>query len=174
MSGLAIAGGIAAGAGSLLSSVANAAANVWATKKNIETAKSESALSRNFERQMASSQYQRAIEDMKAAGINPGSIGASLDSNSVPSAAAATGAYAQAPHFENMFSSAVAAAMANDKNITRKITQEMRDETALQVQRLRNEGLIQNEIQKKAMNHKSYNYQKRSRYDDYDVNFESL
>lgn len=161
-----------------LGALAQTGGSIYSTERNIANANYQAQLSRDFERDMASTQYQRAVKDMEAAGLNPGALGASMSANAVPSAVAATGAYAHTPDFGNMFSSAVSAAMSKDKNMTRKITQEMRDETALQVQRLRNQGLIENEIQKKAMKHKSYIHDKK---DDYtssalndDIRFEEL
>ena len=105
------AAGIAAG-GNLIGSI-------YSTERNIANANYQAQLSRDFEERMASTQYQRAIADMKAAGLNPAAIGQGMSSNSVPSAAAATGAYSHGFDFSNMFSSAVSAAMAKDKNITR-------------------------------------------------------
>ena len=149
------AGAIAAGIGTAAGSLGS---TIYGTERNIANSNWQAQIQRDFEERMASTQYQRAVEDMKAAGLNPAAIGSSMGSNAVPSGAAATGNYGHGgfADFSNIFSTATAAAMARDKNVTRKITQEMRDETALQVQKLRNEGAQFNELQKKGLGHKSY------------------
>ena len=149
---------------------------IYGTERNISNANYQAALNREFEEYMSSSSYQRAIADMEAAGLNPAAVGASMAGASTPSSAAAMGNYGHGSDFSHMFSSAVAAAMAKDKNMTRKITQEMRDETALQVQRLRNEGMVENEIQKKAMDHIAYRKKKDNgfEYKSSDVSFDEL
>lgn len=167
------AGAIAAGVGTAASSLAN---TFYSTERNIANSTLQASLDRQFQERMASSQYQRAVEDMKAAGLNPAAIGSGMGSNAVPSGAAATGNYGHGgfADFSNIFSTATAAAMARDKNVTRKITQEMRDETALQVQKLRNEGALQNELQKKELGHLTYRTLKQSKYSSSKVDWKSL
>ena len=111
---------------------------------------------------LASSIYSTE-RNMEAAGLNPAAIGASMGAASTPSSAAALGNYGHGSDFSNIFSSAVSAALAKDKNMANKVLQEMKDESALQVQRLRNEGRFQNEVQKKELGHLSYG---KKRYDD--------
>lgn len=162
----AVVGGIAAAAGTAASSIGS---TIYGTERNIANSNWQAQLQRDFEERMASTQYQRAVSDMKAAGLNPAAIGAGMSANGVPSGAAATGNYGHGgfADFSNIFSSAVSAAMARDKNVTNKILQEMKDETALQVQTLRNQGFLQNEKQrasnkqyleltKKGWGHRSY------------------
>ena len=148
-------GALAAGVGTAASSLAN---TFYSTERNIANSTLQASLDRQFQERMASTQYQRAVKDMEAAGLNPAAIGSGMGSNAVPSGAAAMGNYGHGgfADFSNIFSTATAAAMARDKNVTRKITQEMRDETALQVQKLRNEGAQFNELQKKGLGHRSF------------------
>ena len=150
-----VAGGIAAALGTAAGSLGS---TIYGTERNIANANYQAQLERDFQERMSSTQYQRAVKDMEAAGLNPAAIGSGMGSNAVPSGAAATGNYGHGgfADFSNIFSTATAAAMARDKNVTRKITQEMRDETALQVQKLRNEGAQFNELQKKGLGHRSY------------------
>lgn len=151
-----IAAGTAALIGAGITAAANTGSSIYSTERNLWHASDEAQKQRDFEREMANTQYQRAIVDMEAAGLNPAAIGQGMSSNSVPSSAAAIGNYGHAVDFSNIFSSAVSAAMARDKNVANKVLQEMKDETALQVQGLRSQGRIENEIQKKALGHSAY------------------
>lgn len=159
-------GGIAAAAGTAASSIGS---TIYGTERNIANSNYQAQLQREFEERMASTQYQRAVNDMKAAGLNPAAIGSGMSSDAVPSGAAATGNYGHGgfADFSNIFSSAVSAAMARDKNVSNKVMQEMKDETALQVQNLRNQGKIQNEIQKKELGHSAYRVLESKSYKKY-------
>lgn len=133
---------LAAGIGA----ASNIGQTIYTTERNVANSNWQAQVQREFEERMASSQYQRAVADMRAAGLNPGAIGAGgLGSNAVPSGAAATGNYGHAlgNDFTNVFSSAVSAAMAKDKDVTRKIVQQMKSETAEQVARIRNQGALE-------------------------------
>lgn len=153
-----VAAAIGAGALGLLSTAGNLGSTIYSTERNIANSNWQVQLQREFEERMANTQYQRAVADMKAAGLNPAAVGTGLGSNAVPTAAAATGNYGHTVgiDFSNLFSSAVSAAMAKDKNVTRQVLAEMHDETALQVQQMKNQGKIENEIQKKALGHSAY------------------
>lgn len=159
-------GGIAAAAGTAASSIGS---TIYGTERNIANSNYQAQLQREFEERMASTQYQRAVNDMKAAGLNPAAIGSGMSSNAVPSGAAATGNYGHGgfADFSNIFSSAVSAAMARDKNVSDKVLQEMKDETALYVQSMRNQGRIENEVQKKNLGHSAYRVQKDNSYKKY-------
>lgn len=146
---------IAAGAATAASSLGS---TIYGTERNIANSNWQAGIQREFEERMANSQYQRAVDDMRAAGLNPAAIGAGMGSNAVPSGAAATGNYGHGgfADFSNIFSTAAKAAMASDRNVANKIIQEMKDETALGVQALKNEGAQANEIQKKELGHSAY------------------
>lgn len=134
-----IAGAIAAGA---IGAGANIGQSIYSTERNIANANWQAQLQRDFEKEMASTQYQRAVSDMKAAGLNPGAIGAGMSSNAVPTASAATGNYGHTlgVDFSNIFGSAVQMAMSKDKNVASKVIEEMKVASAKEVQSLRNEG----------------------------------
>lgn len=136
--------------------VGNLGSSIYSTERNIANANYNIERQMQFEKEMASTQYQRAVRDMEAAGLNPGAVGASMQPAASASGNAATGNYGRPADFGNLFSNAVAAAMANDRNVSREIIQEMKSESALQVQRLRNQGFIENELQKKQLGHSAY------------------
>ena len=149
------AGAIAAGIGTAAGSLGG---TIYSTERNIANANWQAQLEREFQNYMSSTQYQRAVRDMQAAGLNPAAIGSGFGPNGIPSGAAAMGNYGHGgfADFSNIFSTAAKAAMASDKNVANKIVQEMKSETALQVQNLKNEGMQANEIQKKALGHSVY------------------
>lgn len=62
-----IGGGVISGIGSVVGGLINSGAQAEANKQNLE----EAARNRDFQRDMANTAYQRAIVDMKKAGINP-------------------------------------------------------------------------------------------------------
>lgn len=134
-----VAGAIAAGA---IGATSNIGQTIYSTERNIANANWQAQLQRDFEERMASTQYQRAVEDMKAAGLNPAAIGAGMNANAVPSASAATGNYGHVlgVDFSNIFGSAVQMAMSKDKNVASKVIEEMKVASAKEVQNLRNEG----------------------------------
>ena len=76
------AGAIAAGIGTAAGSLGS---TIYGTERNIANSNWQAQIQRDFEERMASTQYQRAVEDMKAAGLNPAAIGSSMGSNAVPS-----------------------------------------------------------------------------------------
>lgn len=105
----------------------------------------EAQKQRDFEKEMSDTSIQRQVADMKAAGINPASIGM-MGGASTPSAAAASsfgassgsipGASAassnigvtapfNANYFSNLFNTGMQMAMAKDKNFTEKVISEM-------------------------------------------------
>ena len=158
--------GTAALIGGIATAAANTGSSIYSTERNIYHSSEEAQKQRNFEERMASTQYQRAVADMEAAGLNPAAIGQGMTSNAVPSSAAATGNYGHAADFSNIFSSAVAAAMAKDKNMSREVVQQMRNESAEQVQLLRNQGYKELEGYKKLNQHSSYAVQASQRRAD--------
>lgn len=157
----------ALGAG--VGAVGNLGGTIYSTERNIANANYNIERQMAFEKEMASTQYQRAVRDMEAAGLNPAAIGASMSPAASAAGNSATGNYGHIADFSNLFSNAVAAAMANNRNVSREITQEMKSESALQVQRLRNEGLKENEIQKKALGHSAYHHKYSQRDSDRDI-----
>ena len=90
------AGGVASAAGGIVGSVLdwfNAdKQRTWATNENVlqrDFNAAEAQKQRDWEQYMSNTAYQRQVEDMRAAGINPGLINGS--GASVPSGAAASG-----------------------------------------------------------------------------------
>ena len=83
----AIGGGIASGIGGLL----DTATNFYQSKKNREFSAAEAQKQRDFEERMSNTAYQRAVEDMEKAGINP----AMALSNGGPGASTPTGSAAK-------------------------------------------------------------------------------
>lgn len=113
---------------------------------------------------MSSTQYQRAVQDLKAAGYNPASLGLGLNGASTPVGTAASQGYvpggamghssqANTSYFSNMFSNAAIAAISKDKNFMNKTIAEMYANNADQMNRYTNET-------RKAI----ANYSKVSRY----------
>lgn len=149
------AGAIAAGAVTAASSLGS---TLYGTERNIANSNWQAQVQRDFEERMASTQYRRAVKDMEAAGLNPAAIGSGAGPNAVPSGAAATGNYGHGgfADFSNIFNSAVSAAMAKDKNFADKVVQSMKNESAEQVQLLRNQGFKELEGYKKLNSHSSY------------------
>lgn len=109
----------------------------------------EAQKQRDFEKYMSDTAVQRQIADMQAAGINPASIGL-LGGASTPSAASASFGsipYGSTPsahpvntgYMTNLFSSAVQAAMAKDKNFMNKTIAEMYVANAKEMNKITND-----------------------------------
>lgn len=104
-----------------------------------EFSASEASKQRDFEERMSSTAYQRAITDMKAAGINPASIGGGSAASTPQGATAnASSASAGAPgagshnfrassNFDNILSSAINGMIAKDRDAAKYLADEFRD-----------------------------------------------
>ena len=129
----AIAGGaIAAGSG-IADTLINYGANKDLQHDTRVFNRTEAQKQRDWEQYMASTQYQRAIADMEAAGINPASMsGVNMQPSSVPSGSSAS---SSAPGFSsnsfggmsNIINSAVQGLLANDRNASRILAREIQD-----------------------------------------------
>ena len=141
-------------AGALAAGLATAATglgqSIYSTERNIANSNWQADINRDFQERMSSTAYQRAVNDMTAAGLNPNLILGNGASASSPVGSSATGNYGQmvAPQFGSIFNSAISQAMAKDKNVMRMVLQEMKDDTARGVQAMRNAGRVQLENEK--------------------------
>lgn len=154
--GLALAG---LGAG-LASGLANTATNIWSQKdqqafnseeamKAREFNSAEAEKQRQWEEQMSSTAYQRAVSDMKAAGLNPASIGGSSPASTPSGAMAnANNAYAvggsrlgalNSSYFTSLLSSAMQSSMMNNKDYFKEVMHSMNSINAKQVAQLEKE-----------------------------------
>lgn len=108
----------------------------------------EAQKQRDWEKMMSDTAYQRQIEDMKAAGINPASIGAAGGASTpvgstAQTSAAQTSAASSSAHahgsFDSLFSNAVALAMSKDRNFAREVVAEMYTSNAKQMNNVSNQ-----------------------------------
>lgn len=99
---------------------------------------SEAQKARDWSQQMASTEYQRAVADMQAAGLNPASLfGSNFVGGSVPGASNASGASASSFNtgfnshssntFGNLMSSAIQGMIAKDRDASKFLADEFRD-----------------------------------------------
>lgn len=110
----------------------------------------EAEKQRQFEKELSDTSYQRAVEDLKAAGLNPASVGLGLNGASSPSGAVAqiggipTGSAGHSGisnnnYFGSLFSSAVEYAMSKDRNFMNKTIAEMYTSNSRQMNELTNQ-----------------------------------
>lgn len=86
----------------------------------------EAARQREFEKEMSSTAYQRAVKDMEKAGLNPASLSGSAGGASTPTGAAASGYAGNAPSVNlgaglSGLSTALIFKAASDKQFAQKL-----------------------------------------------------
>lgn len=112
---------IAAGS-NILGGIMGNNANAKQAEKNRQFEDQQASRQMDFQREMSTTEYQRAVADMRAAGINP-ILAAKLGGNSSPSGASGSGSSA---HMENVLSEAGAVPMALQKaKADLELTQQM-------------------------------------------------
>lgn len=102
---------IIAGGSSLLGGIFGNKANAKQASVNRDFENEQAERQMAFQERMATTEYQRAVADMRAAGINP-ILAAKLGGNSSPSGASGSGSSA---HMENVLSEAGAVPLAIQK-----------------------------------------------------------
>nr|DAE25651.1 MAG TPA: minor capsid protein [Microviridae sp. ctMIi2] len=93
---------IIAGGSSLLGGILGNSSNAKQAEKNRNFENEQAERQMAFQERMATTEYQRAVADMRAAGINP-ILAAKLGGNSSPSGASGSGSSA---HMENVLAEA--------------------------------------------------------------------
>lgn len=144
------------GAG-LATGLANTGTNVWSQKdaqefnaqealKQREFSSAEAQKQREFEERMSNTSYQRALSDMKVAGINPNVLGmsggASTPSSSIPSAFAAQSASHNIGSFNSslfgsLMSTAVSRELMTNKGFRDKVFDSMQATSAKEIGQLK-------------------------------------
>lgn len=129
----------------------------------------QAAVQRSWEKEMSNSQYQRAIADMEAAGLNPASlVGSSPSGAGVPNAAAASAGIGStgsssvrgSNSLGSLYSSAIQGMIAKDRDAAKFLADELRDNAkhAHKMEEIA-EAISEHkslEAYKKEIGHKSY------------------
>lgn len=148
--------------GSVGASAANAGINYAGNKALQEDAQqfnsAEAQKNRDFNEYLSSTEYQRAVADAYAAGINMAAVGTAGGASSPSSGAASSGMNSFNSGMANFFQSAMATAVASDKKVYDKVLTEMKAQSAQQVQQLRNAGRMAIEQYKNSHNSTGYRY----------------
>lgn len=92
------------------------ALGIGAQRRSQEFNSAEAQKTRNWQEQMSNTAYQRAVNDMKAAGLNPALMYGSGGAESTPSGATASSGGGGIGSAANILSSAANLISANEKN----------------------------------------------------------
>ncbi len=151
----ALAGGLTAGS--------NAISQAWSQRFNADQAQisrdfnaDQAQISRDWSKEMASTAYQRQVEDMKKAGINPallmgGTAGAS-SGQAVNASSSPVGSYPLSSGLSSIFNTALQATLLKEpKTFSRELTNELYNVKQMKLHQTSNSAL--SDWQKERLKH---------------------
>lgn len=146
----------AAALGGAMNTSSNLLSQAWSQKFSAREAKKQ----RDFEEYMSSTSYQRAVQDMKKAGINPASLSAGSMAASTPSGASASSSALRSGAFDfsNLVSSAVQQTIAKDRNFTSVMAQNIKSNATQAAAQVKADAIVESAKIRAAKNIKTNSY----------------